>query len=179
MLKGADKILIEGKTIIQTSSVVRGDLAQIQIGVYVIIRENVIIRPCHTKQQGKTKYVKQVFGDNVYIEKDCVINAMKIGNNVHIGRGCIIGHRVIIHDNVKILEHSILPPDTVVPPFTVYGGRPAQFIAELPESIGQIHKEFAQSYYKMFQYQKMPMPQSARQHPGQHISGGQSQRSTQ
>ena len=38
LLKGSDKIMIEGKTIIQSSSVVRGDLAQIQIGMYVIIR---------------------------------------------------------------------------------------------------------------------------------------------
>ena len=32
LIKGSEKILIEGKTIIQTGSVLRGDLAQIQIG---------------------------------------------------------------------------------------------------------------------------------------------------
>ena len=62
--------------------------------MYVIIREDVIIRPCHMKQQGKIKYVKQTIGDNVYIDKDCVINALKIGSNVQIGKGCVIGHRV-------------------------------------------------------------------------------------
>ena len=102
------------------------------------------------KQQGKIKYVKQIIGDNVYIDKDCVINALKIGSNVQIGKSCVIGHRVQINDNVKILDNSILPPDTIVPPYTVYGGRPAQFIAELPESIGHVHKEFTQGYYNMF-----------------------------
>ena len=95
-------------------------------------------------------------GDNVYIDKDCIICALKIGNNVQIGKNCVIGHKVQIHDNCKILDNSILPPDTIVPPFTVYGGRPAQFIAELPETIGIVHKEFTTNYYNMFQEYKGP-----------------------
>ena len=71
-----------------------------------------------------------------------------------IGKNCIIGHRfyynirVIINDNCKILDDSIITPDTNVPPFTVYGGKPgriinsAQFISELHESAFIVHKEF-------------------------------------
>lgn len=72
---------------------IRGDLAQIQMGQYVILREEVIIRPCYTtsKQQKGVKYVKMTIGDNVYIDKGSVIQALQIGNNVHIGKNCIIG----------------------------------------------------------------------------------------
>ena len=91
------------------------------------------------KQQGRLKYVKMTIGDNVYIDKECVICASKIGNNVMIGKNCVIGHRATINDNAKILDGSIVAPDTHVPSYTVYGGKPAQFIAELPESIGNIH----------------------------------------
>lgn len=70
----------------------------------------------------------------------------------------------MIGDNVKILDDSYLPPDTNVPPFTVYGGKPgnilfiiskkniflAHFIAELPESAGLIHQEEISSYYNSF-----------------------------
>lgn len=90
-------------------------------------------------------------GDNVYIDKDTIVCALKIGNCVQIGKNCVIGHRSTIHDNSKILDNSVLPPDTTVPPYTVYGGRPAQFIAELPESTGLIHREFTTNYYNMFQ----------------------------
>ena len=134
----------------ETGCVIRGDLAQISMGFFCVIREECIIRPSYTKHQGRLKYAKMQIGDNVYIEKDCVICALKIGNNVQIGRNCIIGHRASINDNSKILDNSVLPPDTVVPPNCVYGGKPAQFIAELPESIGQIHKEFTTNYYNMF-----------------------------
>lgn len=142
--------MIEGKTIIQTGSVLRGDLAGITVGTFTIIREECVIRPSYMKQQGKLKYAKMSIGDNVYIDKDCIVCALKIGNNVQIGKNCVIGHRAQIHDNTKILDNSILPPDAIVPPYTVYGGRPAQFIAELPETIGIVHKEFTTNYYNMF-----------------------------
>ena len=35
-------------------------------------------------------------------------------------------HRCIISDNTRILDDSILAPETVVPPFTVYGGKPGK-----------------------------------------------------
>ena len=33
-------------------------------------------------------------------------------------------HRCIINDNVKILDDSLITPDTIIPPFSVYGGKP-------------------------------------------------------
>lgn len=89
-------------------------------------------------------------GDHVFIDRGCIVCAIKIGSNVHIGKNCIIGHRVVIKDNCKILDNSILAADTVVPPFTVYGGKPATYIGELPETIGMIHKELTVNYFKNF-----------------------------
>ena len=129
------------------------------------MREENIIRPCYTKTQGRLKYSKMTIGDNVFIDKDNVIQALKIGNNVVIGKSCIIGQRSQIHDNAKILDNSILPPDTVVPPNTVYGGRPAQFIAELPESVGYMNKEFTTNYYNIFVEYKGPMPSKSKPTP--------------
>ena len=136
MIKGTDNILIDGKAIILPGAILRGDLALIQMGEYVVIKEEVIIRPTYAKGQDakRFKYVKQKFGGCVYIDRGSIVSALRIGNNVHIGKNCIIGHRSIIKDNCKILDNSILPPDTIVPPFTVYGGRPAVYIGELPES---------------------------------------------
>ena len=49
LIKGSDRILIDGKTIILTGCVLRGDLAQITMGYYCVIREECIIRPTYTK----------------------------------------------------------------------------------------------------------------------------------
>ena len=120
------------------------------MGQYVIIKDEVVLRPTYTKTKGKLKYVQLSFGDYVFVDKNSIICAHKIGNNVHIGKNCIIGHRSILKDNCKILDNSILAADTVVPPFSVYGGRPATYIGELPETIGLIHKELSLNYYKNF-----------------------------
>jgi len=60
----------------------------------------------------------------------------------------------MIEDNAKIADDSYLPPDTVVPPFTYFGGKPAVFLAEMPESTPLIQKEEAISIYKAFQPDK-------------------------
>ena len=107
------------------------------MGQYVILRDEVIVRPCFTtsKQQKGLKYLKMTIGDNVYVDRGSVIQALSIGSNVHIGKNCIIGQRCIIRENCKIQDGSILAPDTVVPPNCVYGGQPATYLGELPESI--------------------------------------------
>jgi dynactin-5 len=106
------------------------------MGEYVIVKEDVIIRPPYAKGEGHKmlKYVKQKFGTCVYIDRGSIVQALRVGSNVHIGKNCIISQRCIIKDNSKILDGSILAPDTIVPPFTVFGGRPAVFVGELPES---------------------------------------------
>ena len=92
-----------------------------------MIRDEVIFRQTYSKQRGKLKYIGMDIGDNVYIDRGCVISAASIGSNMHIGKNFVIGLRVLIKDNTKILDNSVLPVDTVVPPFTCFGGSPATF----------------------------------------------------
>ena len=120
------------------------------MGQFVVIREEVVIRPTYTKSKGKLKYVTLTIGDHVLIDRGTIVCALKIGNNVHIGKNCIIGHRAVIKDNCKILDGSVLAPDTVVPPFTVYGGKPAVYIGELAETVTVMHKDLATNYFKNF-----------------------------
>ncbi len=152
MVKGTDNINIDGKAIIMPNAMLRGDLAILVMGEYVIIKEDVIIRPTYGKEGGskKQKYIKMKIGSNVYIDRGSIICALKIGSNVHIGKNCIIGHRCILKDNCKILDNSIVPTDTTVPPFTVYGGKPAVYISELPESFDKFQQEMTSTYYKNF-----------------------------
>lgn len=65
---------------------------------------------------------------------------MKIGNYAKIGKDCIIGSRVIIGEASIILDGSIVTADTNIAPFSVYGGKPALYMGELPESAPIVHK---------------------------------------
>ncbi len=106
------------------------------MGEYVIIKDDVIIRPPYAKNESKKRlaYQKMKFGSNVLIERGSIVSALRVGSNVHIGKNCIIGHRCYLKDNCKILDGSVLPADTIVPPFTVFGGKPAVYLGDLPES---------------------------------------------
>jgi len=52
---GPDNIEIVGKAIILPGAILRGDLALVTMGEYVIIKEDVIIRPTYAKNEGKKR----------------------------------------------------------------------------------------------------------------------------
>ena len=83
---------------------------------------------------------------------------------MHIGKNCVIGHRAVIKDNCKIEDGTIVPPDTVISPFSCYGGKPAIFKGELPECIMAMIKDMTINYYRNFIGAKKRKPgmQSAR-----------------
>ena len=49
-----------------------------------------------------------------------------------------------------INDDSIVPPDSVIPAYSEYGGRPALLLSELPETAQDILKERAKTCYKSF-----------------------------
>jgi len=71
-------------------------------------------------------------GNYVFVDKGTIIEAMAIGSYSKIGRDCILGQRVVVGDNAVILDNSIVCPDTYIAPFSVYGGKPAIYMGELP-----------------------------------------------
>ena len=96
------------------------------------------------------KFVPVEIGNHVFIDKNTIVQAMKIGSNVKIGRDCVIGQRVIIAENCIILDGSIIPPDTNISSFSVYGGKPALYVGELPESASIVQKDALVSYFNNF-----------------------------
>ena len=75
---------------------------------------------------------------------------MKIGNFVKIGKDCIIGQRVTIGECSIVLDGSIVTADTQIAPFSVYGGKPALYMGELPESAPIVQKDLCVSYFNNF-----------------------------
>eukprot|EP00914_Ancora_sagittata_P021771 GHVO01043270.1.p1 GENE.GHVO01043270.1~~GHVO01043270.1.p1 ORF type:complete len:198 (+),score=22.97 GHVO01043270.1:26-595(+) len=134
VLHGTNNIHMAGRSIIEKTAILRGDFAVIKLGRHVYVGEGVTLIPPVKKVKGQVVHLPLNIGDNVMIERGCEIGAASIGTNVKIGAGSQIGKRCIIKDNSVILPESVLAPDTVVPPLSVYGGAPAVFVGELPES---------------------------------------------
>lgn len=76
--------------------ILRADLSKIFIGRFVTLSENVIVKPPIKRQNNQMKFVNVEIGNYVFVDKNTIIQAMKVGNYVKIGKDCIIGQRVTI-----------------------------------------------------------------------------------
>eukprot|EP01016_Furgasonia_blochmanni_P027326 TRINITY_DN2883_c0_g1_i3.p2 TRINITY_DN2883_c0_g1~~TRINITY_DN2883_c0_g1_i3.p2 ORF type:complete len:205 (+),score=47.02 TRINITY_DN2883_c0_g1_i3:189-803(+) len=155
-VRGTDQIQTIGKLVIQEGVVVRGDLSNIKLGRYSIICEGVILHPPYKRSKGQIKFIPISVGDHTLVEENTIVSAAKIGTCCHIGKNCILSPRCIISDYVKILDDTLVPADMVIPPFTVYGGKPASFMSELPETAPLIHMEQTMNYYRNFVPKAVP-----------------------
>lgn len=77
----------------------------------------------------------------------------------HWGRLCdsmsvIKSSKCVLNNNCKILDNSVVAPDTVIPSFTVYGGKPAVYLGELTEAATCIHRINAITYYQRMHVKK-------------------------
>ncbi|KAI0225565.1 Dynactin subunit 5 [Lamellibrachia satsuma] len=150
VLCGSQNIVLNGKTIIMSDSIVRGDLANVRIGRHCVISKRAVIRPPFKKFSKGVAFFPLHIGDHVFIEEDSIINAAQVGSYVHVGKNCVIGRRCVLKDCCAVADNTVLPPETVVPPFTLYSGSPGMFIEQLPECTQDLMIDITRSYYQHF-----------------------------
>ncbi|KAI8742000.1 dynactin subunit 5 [Biomphalaria glabrata] len=150
VLCGSQNIVINGKTIVMTGCVIRGDLANVRIGRHCVIGQNAVIRPAFKKFSKGVAFFPLSIGDHVLIEEDSVINAAQVGSFVHIGKNCVIGRRSVLKDCCAIADNTVLPPETIVPPFALFSGSPGKMVQDLPDCTQDLMTDITVSYYQHF-----------------------------
>jgi len=150
VLCGSQNIVLNGKTIIMSECIVRGDLANVRIGRHCVISKRSVIRPPFKRFSKGGAFFPLHIGDHVFIEEDSIVNAAQIGSYVYIGKNCVIGRRCILKDCCAIADNTVLPPETVVPPFTLMAGSPARPVGELPECTQDTMTDLTKNYFQHF-----------------------------
>ncbi|XP_075251469.1 dynactin subunit 5-like [Convolutriloba macropyga] len=150
VLCGSQNIILNGKSIIHESCIIRGDLAGCRFGRNCVISERSVIRPPSKRSANKISFIPVQIGDCVYVEEDVILQATSVGSYVHIGKGSVIGKRAKLGDCSAILPGSYVPPDTVVPTFAIFGGSPARWVDDLPETQQYLMNEACREYYSNF-----------------------------
>ncbi|KIW62300.1 hypothetical protein PV04_10484 [Phialophora macrospora] len=126
-----------------TTSSTTQDQTSIHLGRYVFISPGCTLHPPSrlttipssnggNPQQVMTYFMLRI-SDYVYIGPNTHVRAAEIRSNVWIGANCTIGNMVMIKDNVKILDGTVLPANTVWAGGTVIAGRPGRVIGEIGE----------------------------------------------
>ena len=159
-IHGTQRIILGGKTVIQSDAVIRGDLYRssssstqsaddpataaaapspsvaINIGRYSYISRQAILRPPSRLHRGVHSYYPLKIGDHVFVGERAVVEAASVGNHVHIGKEVVLGGMAILKDFAVVLDGAVVPAGMVVPSWCVVGGRPARILGEVGEGYG-------------------------------------------
>ncbi|CAG8953790.1 hypothetical protein HYFRA_00006682 [Hymenoscyphus fraxineus] len=146
---GTTNIILGGKTVIQAEVIIRGDLLRtsssvpdggkqsnpvaVAIGRYCIFSRGCELRPPGKMYKGTFSHYPLKIADHVFIGPGSIIEAALVGSHVSIGANCVIGKFTIIKDYVRILEGTVVPPNIVIPSFSVVAGRPGRVVGEIAE----------------------------------------------
>ncbi|KAI1763262.1 trimeric LpxA-like protein [Hypoxylon sp. FL1150] len=173
ILIGTQHIMLGGKTVIQAEAMIRGDLTRtaqatsgsgaapgsntaVAIGRYCYLSKGCCLRPPGRIYKGSFTFLPLRLGDHVFIGEGTVVQAATIGSHVHIGQNVAVGEFSIIKDYVRILDGTIVPPNMVIPSFSIVAGQPARVVGEVPEGG---HEAFElRELYKTVGNNPQPLP---------------------
>ncbi|CZT41236.1 probable dynactin [Rhynchosporium secalis] len=146
---GTTNIILGGKTVIQAEVIIRGDLLRtyppstssekqgnpvaVAIGRYCFFSRGCELRPPGKLYKGQFSHYPLKIADHVFIGAGSIIEAALVGSHVNIGSNCVIGKFTIIKDYVKILDGTVVPPNMVIPSFSIVAGRPGRVVGEIAE----------------------------------------------
>ncbi|KAI0095374.1 trimeric LpxA-like protein [Daldinia grandis] len=173
ILIGTQHIMLGGKTIIQAEAMIRGDLARtgqavsgssaapgsntaVAIGRYCYLSKGCCLRPPGRIYKGSFTFLPLRLGDHVFIGESTVIQAATVGSHVYIGQNVVVGEFSIIKDYVRVLEGTVIPPNMVIPSFSIVAGQPARVIGEVPEGGHEVFE--LRELYKTVGNNPQPLP---------------------
>jgi carbonic anhydrase/acetyltransferase-like protein (isoleucine patch superfamily) len=110
------------------NSVLRGDIAPIEIGRRCNIQDNVTI---HADVGYPT-----VLADDVSVGHGAILHGATVEQRALLGTGSIVLNGSSIGQGSVIAAGAVLPPGTVVPPLSLVVGVPGKVVRQLSESEG-------------------------------------------
>jgi len=177
VLCGSDNIGVKGRTILESGSVIRGDLSTIELGSYCVLGKGAVLRPPEQTFQGRIAHIPMTIGDHVIIEENAIVEAAAIGECTRIGKKAMVGPRCIISPCTLIVDGSVLAANSVTAPFSIWSGCPARPVGRLPESWARVWMEHTREFYKNFLPQQQTQPTTTNQ-PTRSASSASTQATT-
>jgi len=128
------------------NAVLRADYGDIVVGEGTNIQDltTVHIETAKERRDGKACHV--TIGSQVTIGHNCVIHGCTIQDLCIIGMGSILMNGAVIGRGSIVGAGAVVLEDTVIPPFSLVVGSPAQVKKSYPEEVLHIIREAARGY---------------------------------
>lgn len=149
ILKGAvvsgDVTLREGVSV-WYNSVLRGDLAPIEVGKNCNIQEGAILHVDHG--------VPCVLGQGVTVGHGAILHGCQIGDNTVVGMGAIVLSGAVVGKNCLIGAGALVTGKTVIPDGSLALGNPARVIRPLTPEEVEKNQSNALAYLQLVQQEQ-------------------------
>ncbi|ASI99788.1 gamma carbonic anhydrase family protein [Thermococcus celer] len=136
-------VVLEAKTSVWPSAVLRGDIEQIYVGEGSNVQDNVSV---HTSDNMPT-----IIGKYVTIGHNAVVHGARIGDYTIIGMGAVVLDGAKIGNHVIIGAGALVPPGKEIPDYSLVVGVPGRVVRQLSEEEIAWTKENAEIYIRLAQ----------------------------
>lgn len=123
---------------------VRGDVNSIEIGDRVSVQDCSVIHVSHNAGGNV------VIGSDVIIGHNATVHGCKIGSHCLIGMGATVLDGAVVGDGALIAAHALVLGKTVIGPYEMWAGVPAQFVKKIsPAAVQRTIDEGVKSYVEL------------------------------
>ena len=142
------KVTVGTDSSVWPSSVLRGDVNNIEVGARTNIQDGSIL---HVTHDGPFTPGGQalVIGDDVTIGHKVILHACTINNLCLVGMGSIVLDKVVLEEEVMIGAGSLVPQGKTLKSGYLYLGSPARQVRKLTDSELEFLKYSAQHYVRL------------------------------
>jgi len=134
-------VVLEEKTSVWPSAVLRGDIERIHVGCCSNVQDNVTIHTSHNQPT--------IIGKYVTIGHNAVVHGAEISDYVIIGMGSVVLDGAKIGKHVVIGAGALVPPGKEIPDYSLVLGVPGKVVRQLSEEEIEWTRENAEIYARL------------------------------
>lgn len=112
--------------------VIRADVNRIVIGARTNVQDGTIIH-CDSPKPGQPEGYPTLIGEDVLIGHLAMVHGCILEDRAFVGLGAIVMDGCRIGGDAMLAAGAMLTPGKVMPSGQLWGGRPAQYMRDLPE----------------------------------------------
>eukprot|EP00465_Bigelowiella_longifila_P000261 CAMPEP_0185281186 /NCGR_PEP_ID=MMETSP1359-20130426/66576_1 /TAXON_ID=552665 /ORGANISM="Bigelowiella longifila, Strain CCMP242" /LENGTH=184 /DNA_ID=CAMNT_0027876589 /DNA_START=338 /DNA_END=892 /DNA_ORIENTATION=- len=114
------------------NSVLRGDVASIEIGRNTNIQDGTVIHVA-SEQQGTKGKLNTIIGDGVTVGHMALLHACKIEDNAFVGMKACVMDGAVVRSHGMLAAGALLTPGKIVGGGELWAGQPAKLMRKLTE----------------------------------------------
>jgi len=141
------RVRLHAQVSVWFNSVLRGDLAPIEVGAGSNIQDNVTIHVEGAEERQNGQEIGTLIGRNVTVGHNCVVHSCVLEDDCLIGMGAVVLGGAVIGRGAVVGAGALILGDARIPPYALAAGNPAQIKKTYgPDFVREVNLRAAEVY---------------------------------